>query len=125
MGRNRGFSLLELLIALGILTVAFAALAQLSAATMKADRHNRHKTAALHLAQEKLEILKGIPFDELTSEWEGPLTLETFSVPFDRETTVNKDPQRRLAEVTVRVYWSYPSGGLSRFRVELSTRLAA
>lgn len=121
---KRGFTFLELLVALGILSVGFTALAQLSMAVMKADRHNRLKTAALHLAQEKMELLKGTPFETLRSEWEGSLSLETFSVPFDRETIVAKDPEGRIAEITVRTYWSSPTNASHRHRVELTTRLA-
>lgn len=55
-----GFSLIEVLIALGILTTALVALAQLFAMSTRTNYAARSTTIATVLAQQKLEQLRGL-----------------------------------------------------------------
>jgi len=58
--RERGFSLLETLVAASILTVTLAGLAQLLAVSMRANASARTTTYAALLAQQKMEQLRGL-----------------------------------------------------------------
>jgi prepilin-type N-terminal cleavage/methylation domain-containing protein len=64
---ERGFSLLEVLMATTILTVGLAALAQLFAISTRANFSARSTTTAAILAQQKMEQLRGLTwgFDTL------------------------------------------------------------
>ena len=57
---ERGFSLLETLVATSILTVTFAGLAQLLVVTTRANVGARTTTYAALLAQQKMEQLRGL-----------------------------------------------------------------
>lgn len=104
--QQKGFSLLELIMALGILSVGLLGLLSLSITTLKANTFSRNSTAALQLAQEKMEALKSLPFEELKGESEPGLTTGTVQTLFRRETVIRR--QSDLAEITIRVLW--PSG---------------
>jgi prepilin-type N-terminal cleavage/methylation domain-containing protein len=124
MKKRNGFSLLELIVALGILSIGFLSLSHLSISVMKANKYSQNKTAALQLAQEKMESIKTLPFSELKGEVESGLTIGTVGTIFQRETIVEKGNGASLADITVRVHWpgiSYPT----RFHAtELFTRIA-
>jgi len=122
--RKNGFSLLELVMAMGILAFGFFSLFHLSLSTRKADQSCQNRTAALQLAQEKMELLKTLPFSEIKSEGESGLINGTIGTIFERETVVNKDLTAGCADVTVRVCWPR-APGLSPDRcAEISTKLA-
>jgi prepilin-type N-terminal cleavage/methylation domain-containing protein len=123
--RKNGFTLLELIIAMGILAFGFFSLFHLSLSTRKADQYCRNKTAALQLAQEKIEFLKTLSFSELAGEGESGLTNGTIGTIFERETRVHKDPVSNCAEVTVRVCWPRAPGLISDRCTEIYTQLAA
>jgi prepilin-type N-terminal cleavage/methylation domain-containing protein len=120
--KRNGFSLLELVIALGILSIGFLALSNLSISVMKANKFSQNKTAALQLAQGKIESIKTLSFSELQGEEESGLTMGTVGTVFRRETLVQKGSS--LAEVTVRVLWPSISNPTHFHTTELATRIA-
>ena len=103
--KQKGFSLLELMAVLGILSVGLLGLLSLSVTTLKANYLSQNSTAALQLAQEKMESLKALPFEEFKGGIESGLTVGTVRTLFRRETLVNKQGAYGLAEITVRVLW--------------------
>ena len=119
---RNGFSLLELMIALGILSIGFLSLSNLSIALLKADKYSQNKTAALQLAQEKMESIKTLPFSELKGEVESGLKIGNVGTTFQREIIVQKDSY--LADITVRVHWSSISCPTRFHTTELMTRIA-
>lgn len=60
--QQHGFSLIELLIAVGLLTVALASLAQLFALSVAGNVDARFRTSASLLASQKMEELRGLAF---------------------------------------------------------------
>jgi prepilin-type N-terminal cleavage/methylation domain-containing protein len=54
---DRGFTLIEVLIAMVILTVAMVAMAELMAITLRLQQLGRNQTAAIRLAQDKIDEL--------------------------------------------------------------------
>jgi prepilin-type N-terminal cleavage/methylation domain len=124
MEKRNGFSLLELIIALGILSIGFLSLTNLSISLMKANKYSQNKTAALQLAQEKLESIKTLAFSELQGEVESGLKVGTVGTIFSRETTIHKDNGSSLADITVRVHWPSISKPTQIHTTELATRIA-
>jgi type II secretory pathway pseudopilin PulG len=55
-----GFSLIEVLVAVGLLVVALVALAQLFALSTQANRGGRYSTSTAILAEQKMEQLRGL-----------------------------------------------------------------
>jgi prepilin-type N-terminal cleavage/methylation domain-containing protein len=121
---RNGFSLLELVMALGILSIGFLSLSSLSISTMKAGKYSQNRTAALQLAQEKIESLKAISFSELAGETETGLKTGTLGTIFQRETNVQKGIDASLADIKVRVLWPMASNPLHFHSLELNTRIA-
>ncbi|OGP52196.1 MAG: hypothetical protein A2Y79_12960 [Deltaproteobacteria bacterium RBG_13_43_22] len=122
MKKRNGFSLLELMVALGILCFGVLSLTSLSVGVMKANKYSQNKTAALQLAQEKMESMKSLSFSELQGEVESGLTIGTVGTLFQRETIVQKDSS--LAEITVRVFWPSASKPAHFHSTVLSTQIA-
>ena len=125
VGKSPGFSLLELIFALGILSLGVLFLSSLSITTMKANTISRTRTAALQLAQEKMESIKTLPFSELRGEVEAGLKIGTLGTLFQRETLVQKGISSSMADITVRVLWSSASNPKHYHFTELFTRIAA
>jgi len=66
-GNHRGFSLLEVLFALAVLSVALAGLAHLFTIATRANASARATTYAVVLAQQKMEQLRGLAYGFDTS----------------------------------------------------------
>jgi prepilin-type N-terminal cleavage/methylation domain-containing protein len=64
--RSRGFSLIEVLIALVILSICLLGMAGLMATTTKNNSYGGHLTEAATFAQDKLEQLRAAPFGLIT-----------------------------------------------------------
>jgi len=122
--RNQGFSLLELIVALGILSIGFLSLTSLSITVMKTNKLSQNKTAALQLAQEKMESIKILPFSELQGEVEAGLKIGTLGTIFQRETTVQKGNGSSLADIKVRVLWPSTVDPTHFHSTELLTQIA-
>lgn len=63
--KSRGFSLIEILIAIVILSISLLALAALMATTTQNNSFGSHMTEAATFAQDKLEEFKLIPWDNI------------------------------------------------------------
>lgn len=64
--KTKGFSLLELLVALVILSLSLVALAGLTTTSTKNNAFSYHITEAVTLAQDKLEELRAMPWSEIS-----------------------------------------------------------
>jgi len=59
-----GFSLIEVLISLVILSVGLMAIAQMQVAAIRGIAFSRHMTSATYLARQQLEYLRSLPYDD-------------------------------------------------------------
>jgi prepilin-type N-terminal cleavage/methylation domain-containing protein len=121
---NQGFSLIELIFALGILSLGFLFLSGLSITTNKVNKSSQNRTAALQLAQEKIETIKTLAFSELRGEVENELTAGSIGTLFKRETLIQIEGSNKLANITVRVFWAGSGDPQSIHCSELYTRIA-
>jgi type IV pilus modification protein PilV len=74
---DAGFTLVEVLLALFILLVALLALANLFIVSMKLNATSHDETTATALAQEKLEEMKRIPYEDLDNTSDQGASLPT------------------------------------------------
>ncbi len=105
---ERGFTLIEVLIALLVLMVGMAGILSLQLTSMKATSFSRHATEASSLAEDKVEDLRTVPLssarfadgtDQVDSRGVADadgLYTRTWAVSPDTETTV----------ITVSVSWT-------------------
>jgi len=121
---HQGFTILELVLALGILSIGLLFLSALLLTVIRTNNYSYLNTVALQLAQEKIETLKATPYAELKAQVESGLRIGSLQTVFQRETSVQKGSAVSLADILVKVSWPAPAA-IRRFHsVELFTRLA-
>jgi len=119
-GKENGFTLLEVLIAIVVLSVGLLGMASLTVGIINGNRLSNDLTTATTLAQDKMEDIRGLAYSSVAAE-----TKAECSSPYDaykREVTVtNGSPATGMKTVIVKVYW----GGASKedHDVELKTIL--
>jgi prepilin-type N-terminal cleavage/methylation domain-containing protein len=67
-GENKGFTLMEVLIAIVVLSVALLALAGLQIVSIRGNSFGNHMTEALTLAKDKMEERKNAEWDQIADE---------------------------------------------------------
>ena len=67
-GQNKGFTLMEVLIAIVVLSVALLALAGLQIVSIRGNSFGNHMTEALTLAKDKMEERKNAEWDQIVDE---------------------------------------------------------
>lgn len=105
--RDRGFSLLEVLIAMSIMSVGLLALAQMQVAAMKANRSTTVRTDAVTVGQEAMERVINSAFGDL-GDLNGSELVERNGVQYTVTTGIGSAVSGMVqsAEVTVSVNWN-------------------
>jgi type IV pilus modification protein PilV len=105
--KNKGFSLLEVLIGLVILAVGILAIAALQTTSVRGNFFSHNLMQGTYVAQDRLESLKNMPFDsnELNpgNYNEGPTTIS--GIVFNRTYQVVNNPSG-YKEITYTVSWN-------------------
>src|SRR5919108_2968420 len=106
---TNGFTLIEILIATVIITVASLGVASLTIGVIRGNSFSKRLTTATTLAQDRLEEIKGIGYSN------APMgnTPGTYGdIPnfggYKRDTSVayvNGDPASKMKKIDVTVYW--------------------
>jgi type IV pilus assembly protein PilV len=100
-----GFSLIELMITLVILSIGLVALAGLQVSAIKGNAFSKRMTAAVSIANQKLEQIKDTAYANILSESSTQITQSNMS--FTRQVTVtNNSPLANTKTVNVTVTWS-------------------
>jgi len=105
--QSEGFTLLEVLITLVILSVALLALAGLMATTVRNNAYGETLTEATTMAQDKLEEFKATPWTRLLPTTSGPSTDQRKSstgINFARTWTIVENGN--LKTITLTVSWA-------------------
>lgn len=104
---ENGFSLIEAVMAIGLFSLCILAVVQMAAAVVTSNQTARDFTAALLLAQNKLEELKACEFSQVVSGEEKKLDAGGVcgAGAFDRWVKVSDQPKPEFKAVTVRVSW--------------------
>ncbi len=108
--KPKGFSLIEVLIALVILSISLLALAGLMVYTTKSNSWGGHMTEATTFGQDTLERLRVTPWANLVTNTnpvnpDSPITGAT-GIPYTRTWTVVPNADDTLRTITVTVTWS-------------------
>ena len=99
-----GFSLIELLVAMLILSTGLLGLGRLTVGVIEGNRSSRHRSVATLLAQDRIEGLKGLA-GATPGSTEDYGTIPGFP-SYKRVTAVLRNtPETGLSTVTVTVYW--------------------
>lgn len=104
LAKSKGFTMIEILIALVILSVSLLALAGLMAMTTKNTSFGGHMTEAATFAQDKLEGLRVTPWASIASGNDAK-TGSTW-VSYSRTWTVATNTAGNLRTVTITVSWT-------------------
>ena len=106
--KSKGFTLIEVLIALVILSVAFLALAGLMVQTTKNNSFGGRITEAATFAQEKLEEFRAIGWEKIIPNTSGiDYPDGATGIVYTRNWRVTPNPANgNLKEITVTINWA-------------------
>ena len=105
--RSKGFSLIEVMIALVILAVALLALAGLMITTTKNTSFGGHMTEAATFAQDKLEQLRASPWAAIIAG--ADTAVGATGISYARSWTVADNPNGDQRWVTITMNWTDPT----------------
>lgn len=113
--RSRGFTLLEVLAALTLFALVAAAATALATGALLSTAHNRQATFAVLAAQQELEALRSLPYDDVQG---GTSTVEENGVVYTVATdVVTNAPTSGVKRITVTVSWN-GIGGVRSYVVD-------
>ena len=100
---KKGFTLLEMLVTIVLLTIGIASILQMMSIAIFADTNTENSAIAYYLAQETMEDIKDASsYSNIDSFAASRASLSGDFSDFDREVTVSGTPK----QVNVIVYWS-------------------
>lgn len=124
---NAGFSFIDLMLAMVVLTIGVLAMADLQVIASRSNNSSRSTSAALNVATGKMEEIKDKVFTSIVAE--APTTVTVLDPPrapltFTRQVTVAIDtPIAGSKTVTVIVTWSDSAG--KTHTIPMATVIAA
>ncbi|NVL90369.1 MAG: prepilin-type N-terminal cleavage/methylation domain-containing protein [Desulfobacterales bacterium] len=101
---NKGFTLLEILIAMVILSIGLLGMAVLTGGIMRGNTFSNELTTATTLAQDRMEDIKRAGYSGASSLTENYNEISNFPL-HKRVTNVVDGPASGMRTVTVTVYW--------------------
>jgi type IV pilus assembly protein PilV len=114
---DEGFTLIEIMIALVILSIGLMALAGMQVSAIKGNAFSKRMTTAVSMAGQTIEQLKNIPFNNIQSQSASQVSQS--SLNFTRQVTViNGSPIANTLTATVTITWM---DGLKTYTVPVST----
>jgi prepilin-type N-terminal cleavage/methylation domain-containing protein len=125
--RNRsagGFSLIEMIIAMAVIGFAFLAMGRLFVVSSENSKQARHDLIALNLANEVLERMHSVEFDDVKVLFDGVDTADSSSLPAEATVWAAHLAEHLgpTARSTIQVLDEYDSAELTRGLVEVEIR---
>jgi Tfp pilus assembly protein PilV len=100
---REGFTLIEVVFALGLFVLALGALPGVLVRAVQSNGYARRLTTATHLAQDKLETIRNTPYTNVTS---GQDQTTEGAITYTRQWTVSSGPTTTTRQVAVTVSWT-------------------
>ena len=101
--RAGGFTLIEVMIAMVILSVALLALASLTVITTKTNSYGGNLTEASVFAQDKLEELRATRWENITEGIDSDQVSGSTGIDYIRKWSVNR--KESLKTITISINW--------------------
>ncbi|MDD4879594.1 MAG: type II secretion system protein [Candidatus Omnitrophica bacterium] len=102
----RGFTLIEILMVIALFAAGAVVLLQIFSMGLYGSVDNENTMIATALAQEKMEMMRNVPYASVLPEARAQVPNYT---SFDREVLV-ATPVSNLKQVTVNIYWDGKAG---------------
>ena len=103
---SQGFSLIELMIAIAILSIGLLGLAGLQGTAINGNIHGNSISRATALAQDTIEEIRNTPYDDINDTNFPVLETGVGGSMFDRAVSIEGDtPLNELKRITVTVSW--------------------
>ena len=108
--RSKGYTLLEVLVALVISSIGLLGLAQLQIVATRSNSFSNHITTGITLAKDQLEVFRNLQYDhpQLVAgnhiDPGNPFTSQT-GISYNRRWTVAVDGTTNLRTITITVAW--------------------
>jgi len=102
---EKGFSLIEILIAMTIFAIGVLALAEMQVTAIRGNAFSSSTTDGTTLAQDRIEQLMSLPYDDanLNAGNHGPVTQGVYNLSWD---VANDWPEPNTKTVNVSVTWT-------------------
>jgi len=109
LSNDSGISYIDLMLALVVLTIGVLALADLQTISARGNNSSQSMSAAITVAEAKLEAIKGTLYGNIVAEAPTPVTAS--GLTFTRQVTVTSNsPVANVKTVKVIVTWSDSAG---------------
>lgn len=103
--KSSGFSLIEVLVSLVILSISLLALAGLMTMTTKNNSFGGHVTEAATFAQDRLELIRATPYVNVVSG-NDQITGATTGIVYSRNWNVVANAANTLKTITITINWN-------------------
>lgn len=114
VSNNKGFLMIEVILAIALIAIGLFAVMSLATAVIKGNTHSKKATTATTIAQDKIEYFKSIGYDTIS---ESSTVLSDYYI---KALVQNNTPGTNMKTVTVDVYWN-PGTATSKHKVTLQT----
>ena len=115
--RDKGFLMIEVILAIAIIAIGLFAVMSLATVVIKGNTQSKNVTAAITLAQDKMEYFRGIDYDNISGT-------STVNNDYYLQALVqNNIPGTNTKTITINVYWN-PGTTTSNHKVTLDTIFA-
>jgi prepilin-type N-terminal cleavage/methylation domain-containing protein len=103
MASDKGFTLIEVLVALGLFILALGSVPGVLIECIQSNNYARHLTVATRFGQDKIEVIRNLPYTNVTS---GTDQTTDGVTTYSRRWTVSAGPTATTKKVVVMVSWT-------------------